>query len=997
MSKKFFRPPTQALSSDDEENDDSSADEQLQPPKPGVSANLSSSDDDEQEEEEEQPKKRPAPSSSRPSKRPKASAFLDLEAEASDDDDESVNEDAAGEGMDEETQALIRQQDRRRAQQGANWDKQSVSEITAGITERHRLGATRIPRSRLGDAAPVAARRQYTQSVADTPIYAQAVAQQSLVPSVQDPSLWMLSVPTGKEADLVMQLLNKLAAAARNSGQAPGICSAIAAQTRGKIYIEAFGEPAVKDAIQNVRGIMPSTMKLVPVKDMTTVMTVQPTKKPVQAGAWVRLQRGHYKGDLALVHSVKDSGLRCIVQFVPRIDWDASNLSLEEARFRRKTVRPPAALYNVQQAIAQGKTVDRQRFAGIDKTCDVFEGNYYLDGYCLKEMTINMIKPATDPPPSLDELQVFRKKDTDNDGSNSKSASNLLDELSQLQKDDKSKDEAIMLQIGDTVQVKEGDLVGVRGKITSLDGSTVKIYVQQAGGQVEFLQSQVAKYIAVGAHVKVLAGRYAHETGTVVAMDDWTAVVLTDVTNMEISVQTQQLRESAEIASGQDKLQGYELYDLVVLSGGGSANEVGVIVRVGREDFTVLNNHGLARTVRPEELRGKRNSTSQRAVALDVQGNQLRCGDTVTVAEGPHKGKSATIKRMSRSQLFLHSQTRTENAGILVVRSRSCVLSGASAQQRQAQNAESSPFATPVSQSTNRGGSSFANRKDDALLGKSVRVQAGQWKGYIGTVCDTTVTHVQIELHSRLKKVMVIRERVVVVGNQFGAIQENAGMEPPVVSVATVGGATPMHDGMGGGATPAIHAFEGGGDGGGTPGHDDQENADEVWRPGGAVDQDASKQDVWGAGGTYNEETNQWSGGGGGTTWDPAAASRQPDFKSEPHVKAEPGDKESPLWFVERARVRMLDTNKIGYIHQVLSESTAMVTLEDDKSQRQVTCSQVDRVLPQEKDSVLVISGSEVGLEGSLVCIDGDDAILQGANEEFKIIDCKLLVSIHAP
>ena len=70
----------------------------------------------------------------------------------------------------------------------------------------------------------------------------------------------------------------------------------------------------------------------------------------------------------------------------------------------------------------------------------------------------------------------------------------------------------------------------------------------------------------------------------------------------------------------------------------------------------VINNHGIIREVRPEELRGKRNSSSGRAVALDVQGNQIRVGGTVKVAEGPHKGKSATIKRMSRAQLFLYSQ-----------------------------------------------------------------------------------------------------------------------------------------------------------------------------------------------------------------------------------------------------------------------------------------------------------------------------------------------------
>lgn len=164
-------------------------------------------------------------------------------------------------------------------------------------------------------------------------------------------------------------------------------------------------------------------------------------------------------------------------------------------------------------------------------------------------------------------------------------------------------------------------------------------------------------------------------------------------------MRTSQLQESAEIASGQDTLAGYELHDLVVLSGGGSTNEVGVIVRVGREEFTVINNHGIVREARPEELRGKRNKPSDRAVALDVQANQIRCGDSVTIVEGPHKGKTATIKRMSRAQLFLYSQFRSEHSGIFVVRSRSCVLTGGTKGRGAAAGTpRDSPFSTPSSQ-----------------------------------------------------------------------------------------------------------------------------------------------------------------------------------------------------------------------------------------------------------------------------------------------------------
>jgi transcription elongation factor SPT5 len=301
---------------------------------------------------------------------------------------------------------------------------------------------------------------------------------------------------------------------------------------------------------------------------------------------------------------------------------------------------------------------------------------------------------------------------------------------------------------------------------------------------------------------------------------------------------------------------------LVLLSGGGSANENGVIVRVGREDFTVINNHGIAREVRPEELRGKRNQTSNRAVALDVQGNQIRCGDQVTVAEGPHKGKTATIKRMSRSQLFMYSQTRPEHAGIFVVRSRSCVLAGSRQQGRNnAQDGGASPFSTPQSQSRGPGGPP-GGKRDDALIGKTVRIQAGQWKGNLGVVTDATATHVQVELHARLKKVMVVRERVAVAGDKFGPTEESNQNDQNNLNgssaAAFSGGATPMH----GGATP-MH-------GGATPMHDSMEGGDEVWRPG-ALDQDTSTSnengDVWGADSSEPSSFSASNDGNGKYRW----------------------------------------------------------------------------------------------------------------------------------
>lgn len=511
---------------------------------------------------------------------------------------------------------------------------------------------------------------------------------------------------------------------------------------------------------------------------------------------------------------------------------------------------------------------------------------------------------------------------------------------------------------------------------------------------------------------------------------------------MILKVRTSQVQESAEIASGQDKLAGYELHDLVVLSGSGATNEVGVIVRVGREEFTVINNHGIVREVRPEELRGKRNSTSARAVALDVQGNQIRVGDGVTIVEGPFKGRSATIKRMSRAQLFLYSQTKQDNAGIFVVRSRSCVLAGSRGKVQSADN-------IVTSSGRDHGG---RNKKDDNLIGKTVRIQSGQWKGYLGCVSDVTSTHVQVELHSRLKKIMVSRDRIAVAGDRFGATDSSntsnadanmmaAGGMTPFLG----GGSTPMHGGAtpmytGGGTTPMHEGF---GTGGMTPSYGNTES--DVWRPGyndhviapdslsagekrngTTVDHSSlaqsetshrlksSNSSGWGA--PNVDEVSDWNSSKNDAS---KTAERQPQQSNTQTSKVsmpasdsfvgsrgeasatvdggiDPSSAEAAVWFMERVCVQLNrgGDSLSGVIKEINSDNSAVVEL-PDKSTVNVRSSEVSLIPPKEHDMVLVTGGADVGVEGELVCIDGSDAILKDSNEDFKIVDLIHLAKIE--
>jgi transcription elongation factor SPT5 len=106
------------------------------------------------------------------------------------------------------------------------------------------------------------------------------------------------------------------------------------------------------------------------------------------------------------------------------------------------------------------------------------------------------------------------------------------------------------------------------------------------------------------------------------------------------------------------------------------------------------------------------------------------------------------------------------------------------------------------------------------------------------------------------------------------------------------------------------------------------------------------------------------------------------------------GGEETAVWFMERVCVQLKQNNAEAVIKEI-NGSMALVELED-KTTTTVRNGDVSMVPPQEHDMVLVTGGADVGVEGELVCIDGNDAILKESNENFKIVDFVHLAKISA-
>ena len=119
------------------------------------------------------------------------------------------------------------------------------------------------------------------------------------------------------------------------------------------------------------------------------------------------------------------------------------------------------------------------------------------------------------------------------------------------------------------------------------------------------------------------------------------------------------------------------------------------------------------------------------------------------------------------------------------------------------------------------GGRGRGMSRDRGIIGQTIKITQGPYKGHVGIVKDATETTVRVELHSKCQTIIVDRSRVAIVG---------APTKPGSATVTrtpTWGSATPMYGATGGSRTPMYGAqtpqYDGSRTphyGGATPSHD---------------------------------------------------------------------------------------------------------------------------------------------------------------------------------
>lgn len=634
------------------------------------------------------------------------------------------------------------------------------------------------------------------------------VDQRMLLPSVDDPHIFRLKCKPGKEREVVFAIMKRVEdrAATREPMQ---IISAFerGGPMAGNLYVEARVVADVMSALEGLQNVYMGTKPmLIPISEMPDLLRTTKSKQ-LEPGMYVRIKRGLYAGDLAIVDDLESNGIEVTLRLVPRLDYGANEeLEVGDKRKRvgfaaNKGPRPPARLFSELEARKRHSRYLTKNTGFSSSSTYTYHNDTYVDGFLIKDFKTNMLI-TEDVNPTLEEVTKF--------ASDAEDGTENLD-LSALAATIKSNTTGAFLP-GDMVEIFQGEQRGVFGKAVSVHSDIVRIAVSDGplkGQTIESPTKGLRKLFREGDHVKVIGGsKYFDEVGMVVKVVDDRITLLTDSNQTEITVFSKDLREATD-SGGQVGVAKYDLHDLVQLD----AATVGCVIKVDRESLRVIDQNGSVRSLLHSSISNKL-ERRRNAIATDSDGNEIRIDDGIK--ENGGENKTGRVVHIHRNNLFAHNREQTENAGIFVVRTNNVKTiaakggrpSGTSnlmqmnpAMQRP--GAGQQQLAMPPPRSIGR----------DRLIGKTVTIRRGPHKGLLGIVKDSTDSDARVEIHGSKKIITIGKDKLTVRDPVSGnVIQQDAsrrGAPPmgmpdrPSYGGATPGGAFGRTSSNHGGKTPA--------------------------------------------------------------------------------------------------------------------------------------------------------------------------------------------------
>ena len=554
-------------------------------------------------------------------------------------------------------------------------------------------------------------------------------------PDNSGPKLWLIKVKIGKERECVENLYHKYFA--RNQGKEPKLIKILSAASfdslKGYIYVEAFKESNVREAILGMSMFKENSLRIVPINEMTQVFEYDKIQKvELKNNQWVRMKGGLYQNDLAQVIYIEDQISKIFIKIIPRIIEQNQNVDKninigDYNRKIKKNIRPKQKLFNPKNFDG----VQTKELYAIGKVF-LWNKQYFQDGFLIKivkksSLLIDNIEPK------YEEINIFNMgKLNREDNENSNEDETFLDALNNISKRRK-------FNKGDRVRIIQGNLNGITGKVISHIDKIVSIYpnvVDLENEVLEFPEDYLVKVFMPGEFVSVISGSNIGKSGFIVKIEDDndTAIIYSESSQNHYKVSCRDLILSNQLNLERETNSTFQIGDLVQIN---NTHTICYILNASKYSLRVIDTNNEIKDISIRNV--FQINVNKKNTGIDSRRNPITKDNIVKVINGPYKGTKATIKCLHKNFVFLHNNEFVKSNGIFVDICDNIEILGSELLMENGENGRVNQRKVP--------------EEIKQLTGKVVHIIKGVWKGYNGILKDGNEKFINVELMAKQKTI----------------------------------------------------------------------------------------------------------------------------------------------------------------------------------------------------------------------------------------------------
>nr|XP_009761364.1 PREDICTED: uncharacterized transmembrane protein DDB_G0289901-like isoform X3 [Nicotiana sylvestris] len=210
--------------------------------------------------------------------------------------------------------------------------------------------------------------------------------QDTLVPSLKDPTIWKVKCTVGRERHSTFCLMQKYIDLLALGTKLQIISAFSLDHVKGYIYIEADKQSDVYEACKGLCSIYSSRVAPVPKNEVSHLIAVRSKSSGISEGMWARVKSGIYKGDLAQVVAVNDSRKKVTVKLIPRIDLQAIADKFGGGVAAKKGVIAAPRLISSTELEDFRPLIQYRKDRDTNLMFEILDGKMLKDGYLYKKV-----------------------------------------------------------------------------------------------------------------------------------------------------------------------------------------------------------------------------------------------------------------------------------------------------------------------------------------------------------------------------------------------------------------------------------------------------------------------------------------------------------------------------------------------------------------------------------------------------------------------------------